>query len=73
MTDRAESSAIDQPGVDSVAGGPSGGPRDNPLIPCHECGTEERFIQMKRDPKWTLEYLDAPHWVAYCPECDPRE
>lgn len=43
----------------------------NPLIPCHECGTEERFMTMKRDDEWTLEYTDPPHWVAFCPECDP--
>lgn len=45
----------------------------NPLIPCHGCGIEERFLEMKRDPEWTLEYVDEPRWVAHCPECDPRE
>lgn len=43
----------------------------NPLLPCHECGTEERFVTMKRSDEWNLEYLDdgSGQWVAYCPEC----
>lgn len=43
---------------------------DNPLIPCTECGREDRFIAMKRAEDWELEYVDGgPEWVAYCPEC----
>jgi hypothetical protein len=60
----------DRPDVETIGDG--GGPRDDPLIPCHQCGTEERFMTMKRDPDWTLEYVDSPRWIAFCPDCSPR-
>lgn len=60
----------DGPNIETIGAG--GGGRANPLIPCHECATEERFMKIKRDPDWTLEYLDAPRWVAFCPDCPAR-
>jgi len=47
---------------------------ENPLLPCHECGTEERFMATRRSDDWTMEYLDdgSGQWVAYCPECSVR-
>lgn len=44
---------------------------ENPLLPCHECEADERFMAMKRSDDWTMEYLDdgSGQWVAYCPEC----
>jgi hypothetical protein len=47
---------------------------ENPLLPCHECGTEGRFMTMKWSDKWELEYLNdgSGQWVAYCPECSVR-
>ena len=61
----------DTPGIETISS--VGGPRGNPLLPCHECGTETRFMTMKRDDDWTMKYLDdgSGHWVAYCPECLP--
>jgi hypothetical protein len=70
MTDGQSTDATEQPDVETI--GPGGGARGNPLIQCNECGTEERFMTMKRDPNWTMEYLDAPRWVAFCPDCPPR-
>jgi len=45
--------------------------RGNPKLPCHDCGTEERFMTMKRSDDWQLEYIEdgSGQWVAYCPEC----
>lgn len=45
--------------------------RGNPLLPCHECGAEERFLAMKRSEDWVLQYLDdgSGEWVAYCERC----
>jgi hypothetical protein len=47
----------------------------NPRIPCHVCGQEERFMEMKRSGDWTLEYLDdgSGQWVAYCAACTTGE
>ena len=60
----------DHPGVETIGAG--GGPRDDPKIPCHGCGSEERFMTMTRSDDWTLTYLNdgSGQWVAYCPECD---
>jgi hypothetical protein len=65
-------SGLDAPGIDVT--GASGGPRDNPLIPCHECGAEERFLTMKRSDEWRMQYLQdgSGEWIAVCPECDPN-
>jgi len=62
----------DHPGVETVGAG--GGPRDDPLIPCHSCGDEERFTAMKRGDEWEMLYLDPDgrEWVAYCPQCGPQ-
>lgn len=73
MTDTNTSEdGIDRPGVETIGAG--GGPRDNPKIPCHGCGTEERFRAIKRSDVWTMTYLDggSGQWIAYCPECDPQ-
>jgi hypothetical protein len=64
------SDGTERPDVETIGCG--GGARGNPLIQCNECGTEERFMTMKRDSDWTMEYLDAPRWVAFCPDCSPR-
>jgi len=47
--------------------------RANPALPCHDCGTEERFLTMKADDEWYLQHLDdgSGEWVAYCPDCSP--
>lgn len=62
----------ENPGVETIGAG--GGPRDDPLLPCHDCEAEERFMAMKRN-EWELEYLDdgSGQWVAYCPECSDTE
>jgi hypothetical protein len=57
----------DIPGVETV--GTGGGPRDNPTIPCHGCGDEERFTVMKQRDDWRMEYRDGGEWVAFCPDC----
>lgn len=69
MTGDQSTSGTDRPGVETIGAG--GGPRDDPEIPCHGCGTEERFTAMKRSDAWTLTYLDdgSGQWVAYCPDC----
>lgn len=30
-------------------------------------------MAMKRNPEWTMEYVDAPYWRAWCPDCSPKE
>jgi hypothetical protein len=63
-------SGTDHPDVETFGSG--GGPRADPLIPCNDCGDEERCSTMKRRDDWNLTYLDdgSGQWVAYCPECD---
>ena len=69
MTDEQLARVSEHPGVETIGAG--GGPRDDPSIPCHGCGTEDLFSTMKRSDAWTLTYLEdgSGQWVAYCSNC----
>lgn len=69
MTDVDVSDGCDRetPGVETIGAG--GGPRDDPSIPCHGCGDEERFMTIKRSDSWQMEYQEDGAWVAFCPDC----
>lgn len=58
---------FETPGVETIGAG--GGSRDDPAIPCHDCGDEERFTTIKRSDDWQMEYREDGTWGAFCPDC----